>query len=307
MAETDAELAAWCVRIRRWDDAREYAKASVQNDAKLSLAHEDMGFLNFNEGKDEDASNEFTTAAKLDNKNYIALFGSIMTSSLARSHAPEDQQAIMERLNQVVDLKPDFAPAYVELAKLNVAQGSLPIALALVRKAVQLEPYRAGYRVLAGEILRRMNRPEDAVKEAHYVIECWPDQEEAIELLSRTSAGGLEARKAELKIPASVAREQSATGTVRSVSCSSSDFAITLDVQGIARIFKGKDVSTSHSETLWVGRDHFNPCFHVQGLRASVKYKPAKDDSYAGDLVSAGFREDLPVQSSSAGVQAASK
>ena len=58
-----------------------------------------------------------------------------------------------EKLHQVIAVKPDFAPAYVELAKLNMAQDNLPVALALSRKTVQLEPFRSGYHVLTGRIL----------------------------------------------------------------------------------------------------------------------------------------------------------
>ena len=47
------------------------------------------------------------------------------------------------------------------------------------------------------------------------------------------------------------------------------------------------------SDTLWVGRDHFTPCFHVDGLRAVARYKVSADKSYTGDMVILGFRDNL--------------
>ena len=86
---------------------------------------------------------------------------------------------------------------------------------------------------------------------------------------------------------------QTAQGVVKSVVCNGSAYAITLDVGGKPETFKSNGFPVGFSDTLWVGRDHFSPCFHVQGLRAMVRYNPARDQSYAGDLVYAGFRDDL--------------
>src|SRR5215467_846796 len=108
-----------------------------------------MGFFQFKDGKDSDALREFTTASELDNKDYVALFAKIMVSPAAKSNAPEDREATHQGLLKVVELKPDFAPAYVELAKIAILRRQLDIALAVSRKAEQLEPFRSGYHVLS--------------------------------------------------------------------------------------------------------------------------------------------------------------
>ncbi len=187
LSETYAEMAAWHIRFHHWEQVRELTAASLKEDPKLSLAHEDNGFLQFNEGKDDDATKEFSSAVSLDAKNYIALFAEIMTSPTALSNDPKDQDATYHGLEHVLDLKPDFAPAYVELAKIAVAKGQMPLALGLSRKAEQLEPFRSGYHVLSGEILLRMNRrPGEAAAEAAYVAQRWggSDRDEALELLN---------------------------------------------------------------------------------------------------------------------------
>lgn len=302
LAETQAELAAWHIRFHQWEQVTELTEAAIKNDPKLSLAHEDRGFLLFNIGKDEEALKEFSTAFDLDNKNYIALFAKTMTSPASRSDQPQDQQATYDALNQVLTLKSDFAPAFVELAKLAVARGQLETALALSRTAVKYEPFRSGYRVLNGEIMLRLNRPADASAEAAYIAQRWrgADRDEALELWNRIPA-------TERRVEAPIVQETEhkwlvTEGKLQSVSCNGRAFALTLDVDGKSQTYKAQGFPVGFSDTLWVGRDHFSPCFHVQGLRVIVHYLPAKDPSYAGDLVSAGFRDELglPKQNSTA-------
>lgn len=293
-AETDAELAAWFIRIHRWDEMRAHTEAALKEDPKLSLAQEDAGFLDFNEGRDDQAFKDFAAATELDDKNYTALFAQIMLSPSARSNAPEDQRTMYLKLNQVVELKPDFAPAYVELAKLKLAQDNLPAALALSRKAVELEPFRSGYHILTGRILLRMNRASEAAAEAAYVSQRWggSDRDEAMELWNQIPEAD---RKTDAPVlPESASKGESATGMVKSVICNGSDFAITLDVDGKTQTFRAKGFPVGYSDTFWVGRDHFSPCFHVQGVRAMLRYNSAQDPSYAGDLMYVGFRDDLP-------------
>jgi len=45
---------------------------------------------------------------------------------------------------------------------------------------------------------------------------------------------------------------------------------------------------------------YFNPCFHVQYLRAVLRYRASKDRSYAGDQMYAGFRDNPKTQESQA-------
>lgn len=304
LAETHAELAAWHIRFHQWEQVRELTAASLKEDAKLSLAHEDNGFLQFNEGKDDDAVKEFSAAVSLDPRNYIALFAQIMTSPAARSNDPKDRDATYHGLESVLDLKSDFAPAYVELAKIAAAKDQMPLALGLSRKAEQLEPFRSGYHVLSGQILLRMNRPADAAAQANYVAQRWggSDRDEAMELLNNLP---LQARPPESPAISEVAHKwQTATGTVKSVSCEPHAFAITLEVNGQQQRFKSNGFPVGFSDTLWVGRDHFSPCFHVQGLRAMLRYNLSTDPSYTGDLIYVGFRDDLGPQAVAATTQA---
>ncbi len=303
-AETDAELAAWFIHFHRWDEVRARAQAALSADPNLSLARQDIGFLDYNEGRDGQALKEFSTAVQLDKKNYIALFASIMASPMAKFDSAKDWPILYDKLNQVIDIKPDFAPAYIELAKLNVAEGNFPLALALSRKATELEPFRSGYRVFTGAILMRMGRPSEAAAQAAYVAQRWSgsDRDEAMELWDQIPVAQRQTDAPNL--PETTNESLSATGIVKQVTCNGSDFSITLDVDGKNELFKSKGFPAGFSDTLWVGRDHFTPCFHVEGLRAMLRYHPAKDATYSGDLLYVGFRDELPSPSTSESTQA---
>lgn len=121
-----------------------------------------MGFLYFADGKDKDASREFSTAFELDQKLYLSLYWKTMLSPKARSEKPADQDALHDELLKVLDLNNEYAPAFMELAKLYVRQGNLAKALGVSRRAEQLEPSRSGYHLLSGQILLRMGRGTEA-------------------------------------------------------------------------------------------------------------------------------------------------
>jgi cytochrome c-type biogenesis protein CcmH/NrfG len=95
-----------------------------------------------------------------------------------------DQASFHDTLMKTLELRPEFAPAYVQLARMAVRQGNLSNTLAVARKAEQLEPSRAGYHLLSGQIMLRTGRGTEAGTFAKYVAERWygPDHDEAVEL-----------------------------------------------------------------------------------------------------------------------------
>lgn len=62
---------------------------------------------------------------------------------------------------------------------------------------------------------------------------------------------------------------------------------------GVPR-FGAAALITLFCSCLLVGRDHFSPCFHVQGLRVMLRFTQSKDPSFAGDLVYAESGMTLP-------------
>jgi tetratricopeptide (TPR) repeat protein len=298
LAETQAELAAFHALSRQFEQSRDLAQAALKAEPKLALAHEDLGFAWFNEGKDEDALRELSQAVDLDGKLYPALFAKTMMSPKPVTAAEQD--GFRESLMKVLAVNPRFAPAYVELAKLDVAQGDLNAALQMAMKAEAAEPFRSGYRVLTGRILLAMGRYADASAKASYVAARWagPDRDEAMELWNSIPEG---ARAGDAPAASVLAKEiMIGDGVVKSVTCKDLDFTIVEEGEGKTLTFHRKGFPVGFSDTLWVGRDHFTPCYHVTGLRALVKYKASTDKTYDGDMLVVGFRDNLTFANKSA-------
>src|SRR5262249_21016817 len=213
-AETAAELGSYHLWSRRLELARPLIERALKDDPKLGLAHEDMGFLSFAEGKDEDAAREFAQAVALDSKLYLSLFSQAMLSPAVGSDAPADQAELERILQKVLDQNPQFAPALVQLARLYVRQGRLAAAFAVSRKAEGLEPARAGYHLLSGRILELMGRGTEAAGFASFVATRWSsaDHDEALELWNRVPAAQRPAGEA--MTPSIVTGTQVAEGVV---------------------------------------------------------------------------------------------
>jgi tetratricopeptide (TPR) repeat protein len=295
VAETDAELSSFYATTKQWKLAREFGESALKGDPKLALAHQGMGFICVQEGKDEEAAHQFSQAVELDNRMYRAQFAKTMMSTLPHATSSDDRMAYRLALLKTLEINPQFAPAYVELAKLYVTQGDFKQALMLALKAEKLEPWRAGYHLLTGQILLRLDQAADAADDAPYVADHWtrPDRDEAMELWNLVPAG-----KRPVQGPAEIAEKSeisSAEGIVTSVTCNEGNMTITLEQSAQALTFHVQhNAGGGFSDTLWFGEDHFTPCYHTTGLRGVVQYKPAADKSYTGEAVFFAFRDDLP-------------
>jgi tetratricopeptide (TPR) repeat protein len=297
LAETESQLGSYHLWDHRPEDARQYIEQAVKDDPKLGLAHENMGFLDFAEGKDEEAAREFAHAYELDGSLYLSLFYKTMLSPIARSDMPADQVSLHEALLKILHLNGDFAPGYVEVALLDIRQGRYSDALGVARRAEQLEPARAGYHLLSGRILLRLGRGGDASTLARYVAERWfgPDHDEAVELWNEIpEAQRIQGDPLFEEVPRET---QTAEGKVRSTTCSDKDhgFSLMLDHgnQGLT-FYSRAGFMSGFSDTIWYGEDHFSLCHHLEGLRAVVRYRPPIDNSYTGELAELELREELP-------------
>jgi len=295
VAETEAELGGYHLWIHNFPVARSLVEQALKSDPKLGLAHENMGFLDFADGKDAEAAEEFAQAYALDGTLYLSLFDKTMLSPLATSGNVDDMNAFGAALGKVLQLNPDFAPAYVQLARLALRENDFSSALTAARKAEELEPSRAGYHLLTGQILRRMGKGADAAVAAKFVADRWvgPDHDEAVELWNGVPA---EERPAGESILEMVPKDtQTVEGTVKSVNCADQGWAFVLNHNGQSLTFHRKGAYVAgFSDTIWYGEDHFSLCHHLEGMRTVIRYRPPSDASYAGDIVDLGIRDDLP-------------
>jgi len=219
IAETEAQLAGYHLWSHDVNSAQPLVKQALADDPKLGLAHEENGFLLFAAGNDGAATAEFSQAYTLDSSLYLSLFAKTMLSPIAASNAAVDEAAFRAALEHVADLNEQFAPAYVQMARLAMRENNPQLAFSLSRKAEELEPWRAGYHLLTGQILLRMGKDAEAASFAEFVAEHWdgPDHNEAVELWNTIPMTERPAGKSLVEeIPDNT---KTARGTVQSVQC----------------------------------------------------------------------------------------
>jgi len=298
-AESDAELGLFYFYQHNNELAKAKLDAALQADPKLGLAHEGEGFLDFKDGKDEDASKEFTQAYDLDPKLYLSLFFKIMMAGYTDVQA--DGTGSYTALLRIVESRPQFAPAFIELARIQLRKGNLENALRMATKASLLEPSRASYFLMTGRILTRMGRGAEAVPIAKFVAERWagPDHNEAVQVWNEIPAAQRPADEFKDQILEGASTTE---GSLSSLTCGDKDhklqFTIDHDNKPESFIAAGGFMA-GYSDTIWYGRDHFSLCHHLLGSHVVVRYKPSTDSNYFGTLAGIEVREllpDMPVQ-----------
>lgn len=297
--ETDAELAAFHMWTFDMNDAVPLAQAALKADPNNGLAHEDMGYAQFYQGQDAAAGDQFNQAYSLDGSLYLSLYAKTMLSPIARSNSAADQAQYASALQKVVQLNPQFAPAYVQLALLAVRQNNLPAALKFSQRAETLAPGRAEYHLLTGRIFLRMGRAADAASIAEFVASRWPgpDRDEAVALWNRVPAAQRPAGQA---LSVSVAAGlQVASGTIESEQCSGGEgdtgYQITIESGGRSLTFGSeKGFEAGFSDTIWYGADHFSLCHNLDGLRAVVYFHPASGAGSGGTIAELEIRDAFP-------------
>jgi hypothetical protein len=303
-AEADYELGCFHIGAHDHTNARAVIEKSIALDPNLAAAHEELAYLNFDEGKDDDAVKEWKQAVALDPSLPRSQFALLMTGPLATKLSDLSTDQLRDAqltLQHVTQLGPTYAPAYVELALVEWQLGSLQQAYKDAHQAETLEPWRAGYHLLTGHILLQGNQSAIAATYSRYVATHFfgPDHDEAVDLWEAVPP----VRRGDgppltLDIPegADVAR-----GRLLDVSCSGSPAAnkltITLmpdqpsDAKPLTFTSDGH-LRIGFSDTLWWGEDHFSSCHHLTGHPAVLVYKA--QGPKGPEIVEVEVRNDLP-------------
>jgi Tfp pilus assembly protein PilF len=292
-AESDSALAEYRMWNHDVPEALPLVDSAFKGDPNLGLVHEEKAFLAFHNGQDEEAAREFSRAFELDKQRYLSQF--FVTMLAAQRQTPQQRDALRAALQQTLQINPQFAPAEIQLAILDLADGRDESAYAWSRKAESLEPSRAGYHLLSGEILLRLKKEKDAAELARFVADRWrgPDHNEAVALWNRVPP---QSRPPDANVVVET-QEQSQTveGVLRSVTCEEKTKNIVLDSNGQSLTFhsKGRQL-IGIPDTVWYGADHFDLCHHVVGMHAVVRYRPPVGTEYTGDWLSIELRDELP-------------
>jgi tetratricopeptide (TPR) repeat protein len=306
-AEVDYELGCFHISAHHGAEGRSLLDKAVELDPTLASAHEELGFLNFDQGKDDDAQKEWKQAVALDPSLPRSLFALTMTAPFSGSafldQSPQKLGAIQIELQHITQLAPKFAPPYAELALIEWKLGELQQAYKDGSQAETLEPWRSGYHLLTGRILLHGNQPALAADYSRYVATHWfgSDHDEAVDLwqaIPSAKRGDGPPLAPEVPPGAEIAR-----GKLLDVSCSNPNptgghtFNVTLmpDKPAGAKpltFATNKGVRIGFSDTLWWGEDHFSSCHHLAGHPGVVIYKP--QGPQGAELVDLQVRDDLP-------------
>ena len=295
-AETEYELGCFQIGAHETQLGRARIEKALTLDPKLAGAYEEIAFLDFRAGNDAEALKGWQQAVDLDPARARSVFALAMMGVPLREETQEQLRATQGKMQHVIELSPDFAPAYVELSLVEWRLGMMQKSFSDVRKAEQLEPWRAGYHILSGHILLAGHQPAEATKISRYVAERWtgPDHNEAFDLWTdvpvHDRGDGL---PLVLDVPqgATVRR-----GTLTELTCGKGQgdpmmVTLTPDDPGAAPVTFKSDgrFMVGFSDSFWWGEDHFTTCHHLTGHTAVIAYKP--EDHHLLDLE---VRDDLP-------------
>ena len=299
-AEADYEIGQFQIGMHDGKDGLASLEKALAADPKLAGAHEELGFYDFDHGRDEDAKKEWQMAVSLDPNQARSAFALTMSGKPIASQSLGELQATQLALRHVAELAPKFAPVFVELAMVEVRQGTTQQAYKDARQAEALEPWRAGYHLLTGRILLLGNQPKVAANYSRFVAARWygSDRSEAVDLWQAVPPDQRgEGQPLSMDLAAGIA---TARGTLVDVSCATepgSKFSVTFQPDspaGAKPLVFAVDsyVNVGFSDTFWYGEDHFNRCFRLTGHPGVILYKPQGTD--AGQLLEIEVRDDLP-------------
>lgn len=285
--QTAYELGCFHIGTHDHEGGRVLIEKALALDPKLAPAHEELGYLDFDAGKDQTAAEEWRKAIELDPSLPRSLFALTMSGIPVSQRSDEQLRETRAKLRHVVELDPAFAPAFAELALIEWRLHAMQPAYNDAHRAEILEPRRAGYRLLTGRILLSGNQPAVAATYARYVAEHWlqGDHNEAIDLwqdvpvdkrgegpaLTPDMPPGTKMERGTLtEISCSTQKGEKTRFTVRPATVEGANLA----TSQLLILSEGDQFRYSFSDTFWWGEDHFSLCRHLVGHPVVFAYKP---------------------------------
>jgi len=295
-AETDYAIGSFDVGAHDYPSGATLLQAAESEDHNLAGPHEELGFLAWHAGNDDLARSEWQKAVAADPSTYRSAFALLMSGVPLKNQTPQQLQQTRHALESIRATAPKFAPAVVELALIQWRQGQITQAYKTSLAAEALEPWRAEYHLLTGHLLLLDHQPAAAAAYARQVADRWPstDHDEAValwNLVPAASRGDGPPLTFSFPPDSTIAR-----GTIVSTSCDKPGFTVTLQPTDPhtppLKLVATGPFEHGFADTLWVGEDHYTPCFHLGGLPAVVAYQPSTDGTPR--LLVFEVRDDLP-------------
>ena len=161
--EVAAEEALFYIQTRREKEARASTEEAFHADPTIALAHEASGLLAYQSGDYPTAEKEFARSLELSPTSYVCYFFGAQARLRGGRTELEELPEITGYLEKAVALNPQFAPAYAALASFYAMhQETRGKALAMAKKAIELEPGNLSYTASYGFVLLNMGKVSDA-------------------------------------------------------------------------------------------------------------------------------------------------
>jgi len=318
LTQADASRADFLAYDQRYKDARALLERILRDDPNNVSARETMGFLEFREGKLDQAQKWYEQAVKLDSQSFLAHYYFAVIAMREGLSSADRQTQIEASLRAAIKLNPSFAPAYDQLgAFLGMQRKNLEEAHTLSLQAVQMDPGNVGFRMNAANLLMQMERPKDAIAVLQNALRlaASPDQVASMQnqIASFQQYQASRARAAEEYREAS--QEQSSAqgteqlagpqapeppednrhgprrtvnGTLRDVQCSE-PVTMKLRVESAKKplLLRARNYYKIQFSALnFTPKAELNPCKDIEGMKARVEFFEALSESAEGQIVS---------------------
>ncbi|HXH66937.1 MAG TPA: tetratricopeptide repeat protein [Candidatus Limnocylindrales bacterium] len=161
--EVAAEQALFYLQTQRLKEARASTDEALQVAPKLALAHEAAGLIAYQQRDYPDAEKEFARAIELSPTSYVSYFFAAQARLRGGRTEFEELPEITRYLEKAMELNPQFAPAYATLANFYAMRTETrDNALAMAKKAIDLEPGNLNYTTSYGFVLLNMGNLQAA-------------------------------------------------------------------------------------------------------------------------------------------------
>ncbi len=163
LGEVSAEQALFFLQTQRPKEARAATDDALQADPKIALAHEANGLIAYQDRDFSTAEKEFARSIELSPTSYVSYFFEAQARLRGGRTEFEELPELTDALEKAIALNPQFAPAYATLANFYAMHtGTRDKALAMSRKAIELEPGNLTYATSYGFVLLNLGKTADA-------------------------------------------------------------------------------------------------------------------------------------------------
>ncbi len=181
-APFDQALLGLCyLRMGRMEEAEAALVQAHRRDPALSIVHQGLGQLAFQQHRFEEAYQAFSRAEELDPKSRDAREGRVasLINQGAELYGEGGAKAAEEKFHSALELDPESVPALRNLAIVELERGNTEGAAARLEKARSLAPADAKIQILLVQLRERQGDSAALMRELQRLVELQPRNPDA--------------------------------------------------------------------------------------------------------------------------------